>query len=79
MVNYTIESNGSILSKYSVGDTVSWFCNDDGKIHTAKVSCVNKAMTSTGPEINYEIYDYLFGEVKTFFVDEYDVLEDYID
>lgn len=75
-MNYTIDSkeNYIICPKYTVGDTISWFCNDDGKVHSGTIAYVNKAMTSTGPEINYEICDYLFGEEKTFFVDEYDVL-----
>lgn len=63
-------------TKYSAGDTISWLCDDDGQVHTATVSYVNKAMTSTGPEVNYEVCDYLGGEKKVFFVDEYDVIED---
>lgn len=64
------------LPKFSVGDRITWFCDDDGEIHSSTVLYVNKAMTATGMEINYEVEDELFGRPHTFFVDDYNVITD---
>lgn len=37
---------------------------------------INKAMTATGAEINYEVDGDLFGSPHTFFVDENNVITD---
>ena len=43
---------------------------------SSTVLYVNKAMTATGMEINYEVEDELFGSPHIFFVDEYNVITD---
>lgn len=53
--------------QFSVCDTITWFCDDDGELHSGTVLYINKAMTATGMEINYEVEDELFGEPHTFF------------
>lgn len=56
--------------RFSIGDIITWFCDDDGELHSGTVLYVNKAMTATGMEINYEVEDELFGEPHTFFRQE---------
>lgn len=53
--------------QFSVCDTITWFCDDDGELHSGTVLYVNKAMTATGMEINYEARNMLLGEPHTFF------------
>ena len=62
--------------RFSVGDIITWFCDDDGELHSGTVLYVNKAMTATSMEINYEVEGELFGSPYTFFVDEYNVITD---
>lgn len=62
-------------SRFSVGDIITWFCDDDGELHSGTVLYVNKAMTATGTEINYEVRDMLLGEPHTFFVDDCNAME----
>lgn len=64
------------LPQFSVGDIITWFCDDDGELHSGTVLYVNKAMTATGAEINYEVDGDLFGSSHTFFVDENNVITD---
>lgn len=61
--------------KFSVGDIITWFCDDDGELHSGTVLYVNKAMTATGMEVNYEVRDMLLGEPHTFFVDDCNAME----
>lgn len=62
-----------IIPKYKIGDTIQWLCEEDQRIHEAKVEFVNFAGAGY-PDINYEVTDYFNGEKKTTFVDEYDVI-----
>lgn len=67
--------NNQLNPKFSVGDRITWFCDDDGEIHSSTVLYVNKAMTATGMEINYEVELECLGGCRIFFVDEMDVVE----
>ena len=43
--------------KYKVGDTLYWYCNDDGRVHNAEVQFVNVAKVGDiYIEVNYEYY-----------------------
>ncbi len=55
------------LPKFSIGNIITWFCDDDGELHSGTVLYINKAMTATGMEINYEARNMLLGEPHTFF------------
>lgn len=55
------------LPKFSIGNIITWFCDDDGELHSGTVLYVNKAMTATAMEINYEARNMLLGEPHTFF------------
>ena len=55
------------LPKFSIGNIFTWFCDDDGELHSGTVLYINKAMTATGMEINYEARNMLLGEPHTFF------------
>ena len=55
------------LPKFSIGNILTWFCDDDGELHSGTVLYINKAMTATGMEINYEARNMLLGEPHTFF------------
>ena len=62
--------------KYKVGDTIYWYCKNDGRVHHAEVLFVNFAKAGDNfIEINYEV-EILFNGVKqTLFIDDYDVIE----
>ncbi len=49
------------LPKFSIGNIITWFCDDDGELHSGTVLYINKAMTATGMEINYEARNMLLG------------------
>ena len=62
--------------QFSDGDIITWFCDEDDELHFGTVLYINKAMTATGAEINYEVEGELFGSPHTFFVDENNVITD---
>ena len=42
--------------KYKVGDTIYWYCNEDGRVHNAEVLFVNVAKVGDFYiEVNYEV------------------------
>lgn len=62
--------------KFKVGDMISWLCEEDQRIHSAKVLFVNYALMGRYCEdINYEVNDECNGPSVTRFIDEYDVLK----
>lgn len=65
----------NIESKYKVGDRIYWYCDDECRVHSAKVQYVN--IVNVGfPEINYEVEAICCGINKLMFIDEFDVLEE---
>ena len=59
--------------KFKIGDTIFWFCDEDQRIHHAKVLAVNYALMGVHiDDINYEVLDDCNGDAITRFVDEYD-------
>lgn len=40
--------NGLIVIPYSINDTVKWYCPDDGKNHTSKITKVETELSNTG-------------------------------
>lgn len=63
----------AVKTKYKVGDTISWFCDTDYEIHTAKVEFVSYAGAGY-PDINHEVETICCGEKRTLFIDEYGIL-----
>ena len=62
--------------KYKVGDTIYWYCNDDGRVHHAEVQFVNVAKVGDiYIEVNYEVEEVSNGITKTLFIDDYDAME----
>ncbi len=61
--------------KFKIGDTIYWYCNEDGQVHNAEVQFVNIAKVGDHYiEVNYEVEDDCNGERKTVFVDDYDAM-----
>ena len=61
--------------KFKVGDTIYWYCNEDGCVHSAEVQYVNFAMAGNDYiEVNYEVEVEISGEKKTLFIDDYDAM-----
>lgn len=61
--------------KFKEGDTIYWFCNEDGRVHSAEVQFVNVAKVGDNYiEVNYEVEDFCNGVKKTIFVDDYDAM-----
>ena len=62
--------------KYKVGDTIYWYCSEDGRVHNAEVQFVNVAKAGDiYIEVNYEVEVECNGTIKTFFIDDYDAME----
>ncbi len=62
--------------KYKVGDTIYWYCNEDGRVHSAEVQFVNFAKVGDiYIEVNYEVEVERNGKTKTLFIDDYDAME----
>jgi hypothetical protein len=62
--------------KYKVGDTIYWYCNEDGRVHNAEVLFVNVAKVGDFYiEVNYEVEEECDGIKKTLFIDDYDVMD----
>lgn len=62
--------------KYKVGDTIYWYCNEDGRVHNAEVQSVNVAKVGDiYIEVNYEVEEEFNGTTKTLFIDDYDAIE----
>lgn len=60
---------------FKVGDTIYWYCNEDGLVHNAEVQFVNIAKVGDHYiEVNYEVEVYCNGVKKTMFVDDYDAM-----
>lgn len=61
--------------KYKVGDTIYWYCNEDGQVHNAEVEYVNVAKVGDiYIEVNYEVEVECNGITKTMFIDDYDAM-----
>ena len=62
--------------KYKVGDTIYWYCNEDGRVHNAEVLFVNVAKVGDFYiEVNYEVEEEYNGIKKTLFIDDYDSMD----
>ena len=62
--------------KYKIGDTIYWYCNEDGRVHNAEVLFVNVAKVGDFYiEVNYEVEEEYNGIKKTLFIDDYDVMD----
>ena len=62
--------------KYEVGDTIYWYCVEDGQVHNAEVQFVYYAKTGDlYIEVNYEVEVECNGITKTMFIDDYDAME----
>ena len=62
--------------KFKVGDTIYWYCNEDGRVHNAEVHFVNVAKAGNiYIEVNYEVEEECNGIKKTLFIDDYDAME----
>lgn len=62
--------------KYKVGDTIYWYCSEDGRMHNAVVQFVNVAKAGDiYIEVNYEVEIECDGIRKTLFIDDNDVME----
>jgi hypothetical protein len=62
--------------KYKVGDTIYWYCNEDGRVHNAEVLFVNAAKVGDFYiEVNYEVEEEYNGIKKTLFIDDYDSMD----
>lgn len=47
--------HGIILCPYEVGDCVKWYCDDDGKTHTSKITAISIEIGANGvPQFTYE-------------------------
>lgn len=47
--------HGIILCPYEVGDRVKWYCDDDGKTHTSKITAISVEIGANGvPQFTYE-------------------------
>ena len=59
--------------KFKVGDTIYWVCDDDQRVHHARVLFVNYALIGNRAfDINYEVLDECNGPAITRFIDEFD-------
>ncbi len=57
--------------KYKVGDTIYWYCSEDGRVHNAEVQFVNAAKAGDiYIEVNYEVEVECDGITKTLFIDD---------
>ena len=62
--------------KYKIGDTIYWYCNEDGRVHNAEVLFVNVAKVGDFYiEVNYEVEEEYNGIKKTLFIDDYDSMD----
>lgn len=43
--------HGVIISPYEVGDRVRWYCDDDAKVHTSKITAINIEIDKTGKPV----------------------------
>lgn len=62
--------------QFKIGDTIYWYCNEDNCVHYAKVQFVN--IVKVGEhylEVNYEVETECDGEMRTMFIDDYDVMK----
>lgn len=59
--------------RFKIGDTIYWLCNDDQRVHHAKVLMVNYALLGEYiDDVNYEVIDECNGSGSVCFVDERD-------
>lgn len=59
--------------RFKTGDTIFWYCDDDQRVHHAKVLMVHYAMMGRYlADINYEVVDECNGPAITRFIDEED-------
>ena len=57
--------------KFTVGDTIYWVCDDDQRVHHAKVLFVNYALiVNHAIDVNYEVLDECNGPAVIRFIDE---------
>lgn len=64
----------TVETRYKVGDTIYWYCDNDDEVHHARVQFINHAK-SIFHEINYEVETFCCGQTRTLFIDEDDVIE----
>ena len=48
-----MEKKRVIELPYAVGDTIRWYCDDDGKVHTSKVQRIECEIDKHGPVFTY--------------------------
>ena len=59
--------------RFKIGDTIFWLCNDDQRVHQAKVLMVNYALLGEYiDDVNYEVIDECNGPDSVRFIDERD-------
>ena len=59
--------------KFTIGDTIYWVCDDDQRVHHAKVLFVNYALVGNHAiDVSYEVLDECNGPAVTRFIDECD-------
>jgi hypothetical protein len=62
--------------KFKVGDTIYWYCDEDGRVHHAEVQYVNYAKVGNYYiDVNYEVEEERNGIKKTLFIDDYDAMD----
>ena len=62
--------------KVNIGDTIYWYCSEDGRVRHAKVQFVNFAKVGDNYiEINYEVEIQFNGKKRTLFIDDCDAME----
>ena len=62
-------------TRFSIGDTIFWYCDIEQCTHQAKVKFVNFAGVGY-PDINYEVSTVCCGKEQTIFVDENDAMKE---
>lgn len=59
--------------RFKIGDTIYWLCNEDQRVHHAKVLMVNYALLGGCiDDVNYEVIDECNGPDSVRFIDERD-------
>ena len=62
--------------KYKVGDTIYWYCNEDGRVNNAEFQFVYVGKVGNNYiEVNYEVEVEYNGLTKTLFIDDYDAMD----
>ena len=75
LIKSELEEFNGILNppNYKIGDTIYWVCDDDQRVHHAKVLMVNYALLGDHIcDINYEVFDECGDTPSICFIDEFD-------